>query len=100
MSSTTLLTSAQFLAMPEEYDQNGNRIKDELIAGEVVKMPPAGWVHDRIKAHITRALVRYLDASVQLRLEVVPEMGCDASERDVFQPDVSVAIGFRAPPGC
>jgi Uma2 family endonuclease len=97
MSSTTLLTSAQFLAMPEEYDQNGNRIKDELIAGEVVKMPPAGWVHDRIKARITRALVRYLDASVQLRLEVVPEMGFDVSERDVFPPDVSVVRSDRFP---
>ena len=66
--------------MPEEYDQNGNRIKDELIAGEMVKMPPAGWFRALIKSRITRALLRYLDANAQLRLDVVPEMGFDVSE--------------------
>ena len=40
MPATTIVTSAQFLAMPEEYDQHGNRIKDELIAGEIVRVPP------------------------------------------------------------
>ena len=44
MAATTLLTSDQFLAMPEEFDQHGNRIKDELIGGEVVKMPPASSI--------------------------------------------------------
>ena len=39
MAATTLLTSDQFLALPEEFDQYGNRIKDELIGGEVVIMP-------------------------------------------------------------
>jgi hypothetical protein len=34
MAATTLLTSDQFLAMPEEFDQQGNRIKDELIGCE------------------------------------------------------------------
>ena len=97
MSSTTLLTSAQFLAMPEEYDQNGNRIKDELIAGEVVKMPPAGWFHDRIKNRIARALVRYFDAHPDTGLEEMVEVGFDISERDVFQPDISIVRSDRFP---
>jgi hypothetical protein len=41
MAATTLLTSDQFLAMPEEFDQHGNRIKDELIGGEVVSERPS-----------------------------------------------------------
>jgi len=83
--------------MPEEYDQNGNRIKDELIAGEVVKMPPAGWVHDLIKTRIGRALRRYFDAKPETGLEEMVEMGFDVSERDVFQPDVSVVRSDRFP---
>ena len=42
MAATTLLTSDQFLAMPEEFDQHGNTPCDsELIGGEVVNMPPS-----------------------------------------------------------
>ena len=83
--------------MPEELDQNGNRIKDELIAGEVVKMPLAGWFHDLIKGRITRVLGRYLDLNSHIALDVMPEMGFDVSERDVFQPDVSVVRSDRFP---
>jgi len=83
--------------MPEELDQNGNRIKDELIAGEVVKMPLAGWFHDRIKTRIGRALRRYFDAQPETGLEEMVEMGFDVSERDVFQPDVSVVRSDRFP---
>ena len=46
MAATTLLTSDQFLALPEEFDQFGNRIKDELIGGEVVKMAFPSPPHD------------------------------------------------------
>ena len=31
MVTTSLLTSEHYLAMPEEFDQSGNRIKDELL---------------------------------------------------------------------
>ena len=49
MAATTLLTSDQFLALPEEFDQHGNRINDELINGEVVTMPHAAQRHDIIE---------------------------------------------------
>jgi Uma2 family endonuclease len=97
MSSTTLLTSARFLAMPEEYDQNGNRIKDELIAGEVVKMPPSSWFHDLIKNRISRAWVRYLDANPDVKFEQLVEAGFDVSANDVLQPDVSLVRSERIP---
>ena len=63
MPATALLTSEQYLSLPEEFDQNGNRIKDELIGGEVVKMAPPSRVHDWIKNRINRLLSRYLDAN-------------------------------------
>jgi Uma2 family endonuclease len=61
MPATAILTSKQYLSLPEAFDQNGNRIKDELIGGEVVKMPPASHRHDRIKNRIKRLLDRHLD---------------------------------------
>jgi Uma2 family endonuclease len=90
MPATALLTSEQYLALPDEFDQNGNRIKDELIAGEVVKMPPPSQKHDRIKNQINRLLIRYLDRNPDLALESLVEMGAEVSQRDVFVPDVSL----------
>jgi len=91
MPATALVTSEQFLALPEEFDRNGNRIKDELIGGEIVKMPPASRLHDRIKNRISRILARYLDQNSALNLDTVVEMGAKDSDRDTFIPDVIVA---------
>jgi Uma2 family endonuclease len=95
MAATTLLTSDQFLAMPEEFDQHGNRIKDELIGGEVVKMPPASLVHDLIKNRIHELLLEYLGANRQLGLKSLVEIGAQVSGRDAFIPDVSVVNRSR-----
>ena len=90
MATTTLLTSEQYLAMPDEFDQSGNRIKDELIGGEIVKVPPPSRVHDLIKNQINRLLLRYLDTKPDLKLESLVEIGTGISRLDVFVPDVSV----------
>jgi Uma2 family endonuclease len=90
MPATALLTSEQYLSLPEEFDQNGNRIKDELIRGEVVKMPPPSQKHDRIKNQINRLLNRHLDRHPELAVESLVEMGAEVSQRDVFVPDVSL----------
>jgi Uma2 family endonuclease len=95
MAATTLLTSDQFLAMPEEFDQYGNRIKDELIGGEVVKMPPASLIHDLIKNRINELLVEYLHANPQLSLKTLVEIGAQIGETDAFIPDVSVVKRSR-----
>ena len=60
MAATTLLTSDQFLALPEEFDQNGNALIRELINGEVVTMPHAAQRHDIIRSNILEALIAYL----------------------------------------
>ena len=90
MAATTLLTSDQFLALPEEFDPNGNRIKDELIGGEIVPMAQPSYFHDRIKNRINRLLGRYLDANPHLPLDSVVEIGAQVSEYDSFVPDVAV----------
>jgi Uma2 family endonuclease len=95
MAATTLLTSDQFLAMPEEFDQHGNRTKDELIGGEVVKMPPASLVHDLIKNRINELLIEYLRANPQLGLKTLVEIGAQVSDADAFIPDVSVVKRSR-----
>ncbi len=97
MAATTLLTSDQFLALPEEYDQHGNRIKDELIGGEVVRMPPASLIHDLIKNQINELLIKYLGANVQLGLKSLVEIGTQVSGADAFIPDVSVVKRSRLP---
>jgi Uma2 family endonuclease len=44
MSTATLMTSAEFLALPDRFDDRGNRIKEELIGGRIVPGPAvSGW---------------------------------------------------------
>jgi Uma2 family endonuclease len=95
MPATALLTSEQYLSQPEEFDRNGNRIKDELIGGEVVKMPPPSHKHDLIKNHINRLLIRFLDANPQLGLDSQVEMAAKVGKHDTFVPDVGVVSKSR-----
>jgi Uma2 family endonuclease len=95
MAATTLLTSDQFLALPQEFDQHGNRIKDDLIGGEVVKVPPASLVHDLIKNRINELLIEYFRANPQLAMKPLVEIGAQVSSADAFIPDVSVVTRSR-----
>jgi Uma2 family endonuclease len=95
MPATALLTSEQYLALPDEFDKSGNRVRDELIGGEVVRMPPASRIHDLIKNRINRILIRYIDANPQLRVDTLVEIGAEVSKVDVFIPDVSVVSKRR-----
>jgi Uma2 family endonuclease len=95
MPATALVTSEQYLALPDEFDQNGNRIKDELIGGEIVKMPPASLRHDRIKSLISRILMRYLDANAHSPLELLIEAGAEVGKYDTFVPDIGVVTVDR-----
>ena len=90
MPATALVTSEQYLALPDQFDQYGNRIKDELIGGEIVRMPPSSLYHDRIKNLIGRILARYLDANPKLALEVLVETGAQVSHYDTFVPDIGI----------
>lgn len=100
MAATTLTTSDQFLALPDEFDERGNRIKDELIGGEIVKVPPASKLHDLIKNRVNALLLRFLDLHPELELIPLVEIGALVSDLDTFIPDVSVIQRSRlATPG-
>ena len=90
MAATTLLTSEQYLALPDQFDQNGNRIKDELIGGEIVKVPPPSRIHGLIKNQIDQLLIFYLHDRPGLNFKSLVEIGTGISRLDVFVPDVSV----------
>ena len=95
MPATALLTSEQYLALPDEFDKSGNRVKDELIGGEVVKVPPPSRVHDRIKNRINRILARYFDAHTESLFDTQVETGFRIGKHDTFVSDVCVIARER-----
>jgi Uma2 family endonuclease len=90
MPTATPMTSAEFLARPDEFDQSGNRIKEELIGGEIVQMPLPSKRHNTTKNWIGRILFRYLDANPGGALTAQIEAGFVVTEGDTFAPDVAV----------
>lgn len=90
MAATTLITTEQYLAQPGSYDRSGNRIKDELVAGEVRLVAPPSKVHDVVKNRLNLAVAQFLAAQPGLKLEVYCEIAFAVTERDTFVPAVSV----------
>jgi Uma2 family endonuclease len=98
MAATTLLTSDQFLAMPEELDQDGNVVHQELINGEVVSMPHAAQRHDIIRGKILDALIVYLHGNRGLGLIALPDTEFVVGVNDAFIPDCClIAINRLSP---
>jgi Uma2 family endonuclease len=97
MPAAAVLTSEQYLSLPDEFDQNGNRIKDELIAGEVVVVPPSFELHNVVRSRIFRVLAVFLE-NAPSGLEVVAELAYVVSAHDTLIPDVSVVRSDRLNP--
>jgi Uma2 family endonuclease len=91
-TSTTLMTVQEFLALPES---EGQRI--ELIGGEVVSMPRAGYPHEITKANVIKILVVWLAQNPVGT--VLSETAFRIDEGDCFIPDVSVISPSRIVPG-
>ncbi len=90
------MTSQQFLALPQQYDANGNRIKEELIAGEMVAMATPSQLHDIVRGEINNARAVYLAAHGKVvNLRVYPEPAFQVTEESVLVPDVSVVAVAR-----
>ena len=89
MPAATSVTAEQFLALPDRYDQYGNRIKEELIEGEIVPMAPPSKRHDLLKNRIARLLARHLH-DINLNVEVLVEIAFQVSPQNIDVPDVSV----------
>jgi Uma2 family endonuclease len=99
MAATAVLTSERFLAMPDEFDDSGNEVKRELIAGELVDMPTPSLLHEMIRANILATLMSFVRSNRQLNLWVVPNPGVVATDHDTFIPDASVIARHRLEPG-
>ena len=79
------MTSAEFLTRPDEFDQSGNRIKEELIGGEIVKMAePSTW-HDVTKNNIGDALALHLRAHPELGLRSLIEIAFEVAPKRHIQ---------------
>jgi Uma2 family endonuclease len=90
MAATTLLTSDQFLALPEEFDQNGNNIRHELVCGELVDTPPSSQQDAIIRSNILETLIAYGNANGALGLMVLSRATFVVSPSSVFIPDIAV----------
>jgi Uma2 family endonuclease len=95
MVTSAQLTTEAYLAQPEQYDRNGNRIKDELIAGEVVLVAPPSRQHDLIKTRLGKVFTLFLAANPQLGLESCTEVAYAISKHNVVVPDVSLIAERR-----
>ena len=93
-----LLTSEQFLALPVEYDQYGNRIRDELIAGEVVISPIPFVTQSLVLNDILRALIVYTSANPKLGFEPFAALAYVVDDYNTLVPDVSVIKQDRLRP--
>ena len=98
MPATALVTSEQYASLPDQFDQNGNRIKDELIGGEIVNMSHGTQLHDVVKMNIVEALIVYLRANQRTDLRVLAEIAYVVTPYDTFVPDVSVLSAHRLTP--
>jgi Uma2 family endonuclease len=98
MPVMAVLTSDQFSALPDEFDKNGNRIRQELISGELVEMPPSFELHNVVKRNIVKALIAYELANPELAIAVVSEMAFVVTDHDTFVPDACVIRDGRLNP--
>ena len=90
MAATTLLTSDQFLALPEEFDQHGNSLRQELICGELVNKLSSSQRNAIIRSNILEALIAHWNANVSLGLSVLSRATFVVSPSSVFVPDIAV----------
>lgn len=91
-TASALLTVDEFLTLPEH---EGERV--ELVEGEVVTMPGAGFPHERVKARVARLLGAWLTQNPLG--EVFSETMYRLDEHNCLQPDVSVLLNERIRPG-
>ncbi len=94
-STTGLITTEQFLALPEQYDANGDPIKVELIAGEINPVALASSEHDLVKNQIGESLTLFFASRPTPHAVSLIEIGFAVTDQDDFVPDVCVIARDR-----
>lgn len=90
MTPQSGLTSAQYLALPDEYDSGGERIRDELIGGELVQYPVHPLAHSLVVSNIHHILLKYESGHEDHPYLAMAHTGYQVSEYDTFVPDLSL----------
>jgi Uma2 family endonuclease len=98
MAATSLLTSEQFLALPEECDQHGSPLQKELIHGEVVTMPRPAQRHQIVQNNILGVLMAYLREETALPFRAFQEAEYIVTDTSTFIPDISIVAIARLDP--
>ena len=91
-TTTTLVTVQEFLQLPEP---EGQRI--ELIGGEVVSMPRAGYPHEVTKSNLIQILAVWIAQNRNWKLFSETAFRLDDYNSPI--PDVSVVLRSRIQPG-
>ena len=91
-ATTTLMTVQEFLQLPETEG-----VRMELIGGEIVTMPRAGYPHEVTKSNINRMLTAWSLQNPTLR--VFCETAFQLDEGSCLIPDVSLLSSTRIIPG-
>jgi Uma2 family endonuclease len=91
-ATTTLVTVPEFLQLPEP---EGQRI--ELIGGEVISMPRAGYPHEITKSNLIMLLTPWALQNSGLR--VGSETAYQLDDQSCLIPDVSLFAASRISPG-
>ena len=86
----TSVTAEELYAMPDDG------FRYELVRGELVKMPPAGFIHGRLGQKVGTRMDQY---ATRMRLGLVAgsETGYQLAEDHVLSPDVSFVSESRIP---
>jgi Uma2 family endonuclease len=91
-TTTTLVTVQEFLELPESEG-----VLEELIGGEVVSLPRAGYPHEVAKSNVNRLLTAW---SLRHRaLRVFCEAAYQLDDRNCLIPDISLIARGRMAAG-
>ncbi|MDB5313700.1 MAG: hypothetical protein JWO38_7902 [Gemmataceae bacterium] len=94
MSTTTkLLTAEEFAKLPEPPDGS----KQELVRGEVVTMPPPGFLHGLVQTAVAFLLTTYARQTMRGRVTVESGVITEEGPSTVRGPDVAFWSFDRLP---
>ena len=91
--SELLFTQRQFRRWVEDRPR-GDCNHYELLRGQIVMSPPAGWTHARIEVRLARLLEEHV-AGEGLEMVFGSSLGFDLPSGDTVQPDASFVTSER-----
>jgi Uma2 family endonuclease len=86
------LTADEFAALPDDSEE-----KVELIDGEVCEMASGGPVHETVKGNFSIELAAFIKTH-KLNARFQPETRFYLSNRETFQPDISIVLSSSLDP--